>query len=82
MEINENINLNGTIEITGADGSKKPAVAVNSNLTKNGGNFNFSFNIIDNIVLESNVAEVQTEIDSFLNTLKAKMIELNYKVTI
>ena len=82
MIITENTNLNATLESTDSEGNKKQIVSINSNLTQNSKNFNFSYTIMDEEEVEANLEDIQTQMDEFMVALKAKMVNMGYKVTI
>jgi hypothetical protein len=82
MIITENTNLNGTLEVTNSEGVKKSVVSINSNLTQNSNNFSLNFTIMDAVSVGANITEVQNQMDTFMSQLKAKMVELGYKITI
>lgn len=82
MIITQNTNLNGSLEVTNADDTKKTVVAINSNLVENSNNFNFSFTVIDNILVDANAADIQSQMDEFIAALRVKMVELGYKITL
>lgn len=82
MIITENTNLNGTLQIAGADGVKKSVVSINSNMVQNSNNFNFNLTIMDRASMEGNIEEIQSQMDEFMALLKVKMLEMGYKVTI
>ena len=82
MLIAESTNLNSMISITEADGTVKNVVSINSNVVKDGASLSVNFSILDNVTLQTNVTSVQADIDTFMNSLKEKMISLNYVITI
>ena len=82
MTIIENINLNGTLDVEDAEGNKKQAISINSNLTQNGNNLNFSFTITDKEAVTDNVADLQSQMDTFMTALKTKMTAMGYGITI
>jgi len=82
MEIRETTNLNSILSITNTDKTIKPIITINSNLSQGGNNLNLNFNIIDELSIAGNEAAAQTEMDSFMTALRAKMVELGYQVTI
>lgn len=82
MKITENTNLNGALEVTNADGTKKIVVAINTNLVENSNNCNFSFTVLDTILADANAVDIQTQMDEFIAALRVKMIELGYKITL
>ena len=82
MIVTENTNLNGTLEVTNGEGIKKSVVSINSNLTQNSNNFSFNFTIMDSVSVDANIVEVQNQMDNFMIQLRAKMVELGYKITI
>lgn len=81
LNINENTNIYGNITIM--DGEvEKQIMNMNTNLSKEGINFNISFNIVNKEAVTANKADVQTQIDSFVANVRTKMTELGYLFTI
>jgi hypothetical protein len=81
LNINENTNIYGNITITEGD-VEKQVMNMNTNLSKEGVNFNINFNVVDKDGVTANKAEVQAQIDSFVASVRTKMTELGYLFTI
>lgn len=82
MKIVENTNLNCNLEVTDSIGNVKSVVSINTYMPETGKDFNFNFNIMDKELVDTNTQIVQEQLDSFMTTLRAKMLELGYKITI
>ena len=70
----ENTNLKANLEIID-EGVLKQVISINSNLVKDGNNFNLNFTILDNNTLETNKEAVQIEMDKFKLALNEKMFD-------
>lgn len=82
MIINENIRLNSSATVTNDKGYEIQVVSLNSSLDSGCTNFNLNITIMDKASTDANKAIVQEQINSFLEAIRNKMVELGYSITI
>jgi hypothetical protein len=80
LNVNENINMNGNIVTD--DINQKMIVNMNANLNNIGTVLNINFNIIDMENVIANQTSVQAQFNSFLESVRTKLTELGYKITL
>jgi hypothetical protein len=62
--------------------TKKMVLNMNANLNDIKTLFSINFNILDNEYIAANQTSIQTQLDTFLDSVRTKMTELGYKITI
>lgn len=82
MIINESINLSATLIVTNDNNEEIPTVVVRSKLEEGGSSLTFTLNVINETELINNAENIQTQLYEFMNAIRTKMAELNYKLTI
>lgn len=81
INLNQNLNINGAIMEKDASGVERGIVGINVGFT-NQTTFTFGFNILDINAVTNNKESVQTQLNDFIASIRAKMIELGYDITI
>lgn len=78
---NDSTNVNRIITTT-VDNKEVTAVSVSAALNNGGTNFIFNFNIPNPDVTKQNSADVQAQFNTVLDTIKQKMTDMGYPITI
>lgn len=80
LNVNENINLGGTITV--ADGDKTVTVLlVSASLNSDATNISFNTTIANKDVLANHLDDVKTQLNDFKNQVLSKMKDLGYQIT-
>lgn len=82
MEINESISLNATLIGKDSNGMDLPIVTVRGKLEEGGSTLTLAIAVMNKKELDDNLEGIQTQLNEFLNAMRNRMTELNYKLTI